>query len=145
MNGLFAFVTSAAIAIAFRSPLRAVPAAGLTGLLGWLTSRAVSQNGLPSIFGTFLGALVVGTMGELLARRLRKPAPLFVIPALFPLVPGLMAYNGMLLLAREELAQAGQLLTRTVFYAGAIAAGLAIPSALLRRRRATGQEDGQES
>lgn len=135
MSYLFAFIASAAIAVSFRGPRRAIWASGLTGLLGWAASQVAGYTGAPQMLGAFAGALAVGTAGEILARRLREPALLFVVPGLFPLVPGIMAYNGMLLLAREELSLAGQLLTRTVFYAGALAAGLALPPALLRRRR----------
>ncbi len=135
MSYLFAFVTSAAITISFRGPRRAIPASGLTGLLGWTGFQLVLALRGPQFLGAFVGAILVGMAGELLARRLKEPALLFVVPGLFPLVPGLMAYNGMLFLARGEMTEAGQLLTRTAFYAGALAAGLAIPPALLRRRR----------
>ncbi len=133
MNAFFAFLTSAAIAVSFRGPLRAVPAAGLAGMLGWTTARALMRAGAPELLGVFAGALMIGLAGELMARRLREPTLLFVVPGLFPLVPGLMAYNGMLMLAAERYTEAAQLLTRTLFYAGALAAGLALPTALFRR------------
>jgi len=134
INYLFAFITSAAIAISFRGPLRAAPAAGLAGMIGYAGYQVSTQwFGAPQMLGAFLGALLVGTTGEIMARRLREPTILFIVPGLFPLVPGLMAYNGMLLLAREELLEAGKMLTRTIFYAGALAAGLALPPALFRR------------
>lgn len=135
INYLFAFLTSAAITVSFRGPLRALPASGLAGLLGWAGYQGAQAMGAPQVGCAFMGALVVGTAAEVMARRLREPALLFVVPGLFPLVPGLMAYNGMLLLAREELLTAGQTLTRTMFYAGALAAGLAVPAAMFRRFR----------
>lgn len=134
LNLLFAFVTSSSIALAFRGPLRAAPAAGLTGLLGYATFVFAHQWGAPSTLSVFLGALMIGTAGELLARKLREPTLLFVAPGLFPLVPGLIAYSGMLGLARGEMVVAGQELTRTMFFAGALAAGLALPPVLLRPR-----------
>jgi uncharacterized membrane protein YjjB (DUF3815 family) len=136
MTYFFAFLGSAAIALSFRMPLRAVPAAGLAGVLGWF-----GYHGLTLLFGAspmlsaFVGALLVGTAGELFARKLREPTTMFIVPGLFPLVPGLMAYSGMLFLAREEMVAASQMLTRAAFYAGALAAGLALPPAIMRRRR----------
>lgn len=135
INILFAFITSAAIGISFRGPLRSIPPIGLAGMLGYAANQAVVRAGAPQVLAAFIGAAVVGTVGELMARRLREPTTLFVVPGLFPLVPGLMAYNGMLLLAREELILAAQMLTRTIFYAGALAAGLVVPPAILRRWR----------
>ncbi|MFZ5824828.1 MAG: threonine/serine exporter family protein [Bacillota bacterium] len=131
---LFAYITSAAIAVSFRAPGGAVPWAGLSGMLGWAGYDLSLRAGAPEPMAVFLGALLLGTVGELLARRLREPTILFIIPGLFPLVPGLIAYNGMLLLAREEMLGAGVQLTRTLFVAGALASGLAVPPALFRRR-----------
>ncbi|HLN62016.1 MAG TPA: threonine/serine exporter family protein [Symbiobacteriaceae bacterium] len=135
LNDLFAFVTSAAIAVSFRGHLRAAPGAGLAGMLGFVAYDLCLRLGGPQMLGAFLGAFVVGVCGELLARRLREPTLVFVVPALFPLVPGLMAYNGMLNLARGEISAAGHDLTRTIFYAGALAAGLSLPPAFFRRNR----------
>lgn len=131
---LFAYVTSAAIAISFRSPRRAIPWVGVSGLGAWAGYDIALRAGAPEPLAVFLGALTLGAVGEVLARRLREPTILFVIPGLFPLVPGIIAYNGMLLLAREETAEAAQQLSRALFIAGALAAGLAVPPALFRRR-----------
>lgn len=138
LNYLFAFITSAAIAVSFRGRLRAVPTAGLAGALGFAAYDICTRLGGPQMLAAFLGAFAVGLAGELMARRMREPTLVFVVPGLFPLVPGLMAYTGMLSLARQELLPAGHDLTRTLFYAGALAAGLAIPPTLLRRNRNTG-------
>lgn len=135
MSYLFAYITSAAIAIAYRGPLRAIPGAGLAGLLGWAGYHASRSFGAPEMLAVSIGAFMLGTTGEVLARMMREPTPLFVVPGLFPLVPGLLAYNGMLFLAREELVSAGQALARTGFYAAALAAGLALPPAIFRLRR----------
>jgi uncharacterized membrane protein YjjB (DUF3815 family) len=133
-NYSFAFLTSAAIAVSFRGRLRAVPASGLGGLLGFAAYDVCVRLGGPAVLGAFVGALTVGLAGEYLARRLREPTLMFVVPALFPLVPGMFAYMGMLDLARNDLASAGHELTRTLFYAGSLAAGLSLPPALVRRR-----------
>lgn len=134
LGALFAFITAAGASASFRAPLRPALASGLTGLLGYFVSDTALHIGAPQTLAVFLGALTVGVAGEFLARRLREPTLLFVVPGLFPLVPGLIAYNGMLSLARGELTSAGRELTRTMFYAGALVAGLALPPAILRHR-----------
>lgn len=131
----FAYLTSAAIAVSFRAPSRTILWVGFAGMMGWAGYDLSRLAGAPAVMAVFLGALLLGTVGELLARWLRQPAILFIIPGLFPLVPGLIAYNGMLLLAREEMAGAAQAFTRALFYAGSLAAGLAVPPALFRRWR----------
>lgn len=134
INLLMSFVTAGAIAVAFRGPLRAVLASGCTGLIGYGVYVGMKAINSPELLAIFLGALAVGTAGELFARTLREPTLLFVIPGLFPLVPGIWAYNGMLSMARGDMTTAGQDLARTMFWAGALAAGLALPPALLRNR-----------
>jgi uncharacterized membrane protein YjjB (DUF3815 family) len=135
MSYFFAFLTSAAITLSFRGRPRAVPGAGAAGMLGYVVYDICVRVQGSQVLGVFLGALAVGTAGELLARRLREPNLVFVVPALFPLVPGIMAYGGMLNLARGEMSAAVHDLTKTLFYAGALAAGLSLPPAFLRRRR----------
>jgi uncharacterized membrane protein YjjB (DUF3815 family) len=134
LNYGFAFLTSLTIAIAFRGPLRAVAGSGVTGLIGWAGYDVALRLGAPQMLAAFLGALLVGFAGEVLARHFREPAILFVVPGLFPLVPGLMVYGGMLNLARQEFSAAAFVLTRTMFYTGSLAAGLALPATLFRRR-----------
>lgn len=131
---IFAYICSAAITISFRGPRRAIPWVGLAGMVGWAGYDLSLRAGVPAPMATFLGALALGTVGELLARWLREPTILFIIPGLFPLVPGLIAYNGMLLLSRENMSDAAVQLSRALFFAGALAAGLALPPALFRRR-----------
>lgn len=135
MAYLFAFITSAAIAVSFRAPKRTIAWAGFSGMAGWAGYDLSLRAGAPAALAVFLGALALGTVGELLARWLREPTLLFILPGLFPLVPGLIAYNGMLLLAREQVLEGAVQLSRAIFFSGALAAGLAVPPAIFRRRR----------
>ncbi len=131
----FAFVTAAAIAISFRSPRRAILWTGLCGLAGWAGFDLALRAGAPDPAAVFAGALALGVVSELLARRLHLPAILFVIPGLLPLVPGIIAYRGMLLLSQSQLAEGAWQLARALLIAGILAAGLAIPPVMFRRWR----------
>lgn len=132
---LFAFMTSAAIAVTFRAPRRTIPWIGLSGLVAWAGYDLCLRLGTPPEMGIFVGALALGSLAELLARRLREPVILFIIPGLFPLVPGITAYRGMLLLSQNRLSEGALYVFRALFFAGTLAAGLAIPPALFRRWR----------
>ena len=131
----FAFLTSAAIAVSFRSPRRAILWTGLCGLVAWAGFDLVRRAGAPEAAAVFAGALALGMASEVLARRLHQPAILFVIPGLFPLVPGIIAYRGMLLLSESRLAEGAWQLARALLIAGILAAGLAIPPVVARRWR----------
>lgn len=131
----FAFITSACIAVSFRAPRQAIPWVGLSGLVAWAGYDITLRLGGPAGFAVFIGAISLGTLAEWLARRLRQPVILFVIPGLFPLVPGIIAYRGMLLFSQERLQEGASQLFRALFFAGTLAGGLAVPPALFRRRR----------
>lgn len=131
-----AFLTAAATSLAMRSPRHTIVPVGLVGLVGWVGYKI----GLliwpgAGAFAAFLGALCVGVVAELFARRLRQPTILFIIPGLFPLVPGIMAYRGTLALISGELSRAASIWVETLLYAGGLAVGLTIPPAFLRRGR----------
>ncbi|MBP2017527.1 uncharacterized membrane protein YjjB (DUF3815 family) [Symbiobacterium terraclitae] len=129
----FAFITAAAIAVSFRSPRATVPWAGLCGLMAWAGFDLSRRMGAPEPAAIFAGAIVLGVLAEALARLLHRPAILFVIPGLFPLVPGIIAYRGMLMLSRSDLAGGAWQLARALLYAGTLAAGLTVPTVLFRR------------
>ena len=61
---------------------------------------------------------------ELLARFMRTPATLFVIPAVIPLVPGSSLYYAMSCVVQRDLASAREYGTQTLEFALAIAAGM---------------------
>ncbi|MFO7275147.1 MAG: threonine/serine exporter family protein [Bacillota bacterium] len=131
----FAFLTSAAIAVSFRSPRGVILWSGFCGLVAWAGFDLALRAGAPDPAAVLVGALALGTAAEVLARRLHQPAILFVIPGLFPLVPGIIAYRGMLLLSQSRLAEGAWQLARALLIAGILAAGLAVPPVLFRRWR----------
>lgn len=130
-----AFVTSGAIGVSFRAPRSAILWIGLCGLVGWAGYDISLRLGAAEALAVFIGALTLGMLAEVLARRLRQPAILFIMPGLFPLVPGIIAYRGMLLISRNMAQEGAVQVLRALFVAGSLAAGLAIPPVLFRRRR----------
>lgn len=131
---LFAFLTSYGFAIVFQIPKRHLLRGGAVGSLGWAIYWLLNHaNGRP-VLATFTAALSVGVISEILARWRREPAVMFVVPGIFPLVPGVLAYQAMLALANGENQQAVGLAVDTLFYGGAIAAGIAASVTLFRLR-----------
>jgi len=129
----FAFVGAAIIGASFRLPRSTIPWAGLCGLTAWAGFDLSLRMGAPELAAVFVGAILLGVLAEVLARRLHHPAILFAIPGLIPLVPGIIAYRGMLMLSRNQLAEGAWQLARALLYAGILAAGLSIPTVLFRR------------
>lgn len=121
---LAALVGSFGFAMLFGLHRRYLLPASLGSMLVWgLFLGAQALLGgifLPSLLASGFAVLYA----ELMARLLRTPATLFVIPAIFPLVPGSSLYYAMSCAVRGELADARAYGTQTLLCALAIAAGI---------------------
>jgi len=100
-------------------------------MAGWIVYVAVEGAVGPNP-GYFAAALVIGLWAEVLAAFRRKPATIYIVTAIFPLVPGGGMYYTMLHSVRGDLWAAILSGYQTLGAAGAIAAGLAVSSALSR-------------
>ena len=73
------------------------------------------------IFAAFLSGLSVALLGHILARILRAPVSVFLIPGILPLVPGTSIYNCVYNIIRSSREQSTYYLIETMQIAGAIA------------------------
>ena len=74
-------------------------------------------------------------ISEILARKLKYPAILFVIPGIIPLVPGLGMYNTMLYLIQNDYNNAIAKGADVLFVGGAISLGVLIITSLAKTFR----------
>ena len=134
---LTAFLGSLGFALLFGLHRQSLLPASLGGLLAWgvyLLTEALLHS-------AFLAALIASVLSllyaELMARLQKKPATLFVVPAIIPLVPGSSLYYAMSSAVRGEMGQARAYGSQTLLTALAIAAGISLVIALreLRTRR----------
>lgn len=91
-----------------------------------------------NIVGTFIAALLVGIMGEILSVKLKTPSTVFITPGIIPLVPGAGMYYTMLHFVNEDFTQMLNIGANTLFSAGSIAMGILVGSIFsksLRRMR----------
>jgi uncharacterized membrane protein YjjB (DUF3815 family) len=79
-----------------------------------------------------LGALCVGIFSEIAAAVYRKPATVYIIPGIIPLVPGGGMYETMLYSVLGNRETASFIGFRTLSAAAAIAVAIAIASSLAR-------------
>lgn len=129
---IFSAISTVGFAIFLNTPALTLIPAGITGGIGWSIYFYLMQITLSSIFSNFIAALVVGLLSEILARRLKHPAILFVIPGIIPLVPGLGMYNTMLYLVQRNFDLAIATGTDVLFVGGAISLGVLISTSLAR-------------
>jgi uncharacterized membrane protein YjjB (DUF3815 family) len=118
------FIMGAAIGVLYRIPRSVLLYASFNGTVAWLVTYVLLQAGTNVVAASFVSALVIGALAEMLARALRKPATVFIIPGFIPLVPGREAFTTMQYLVEGRQLDALSMGAQTLFMAGAIAFGI---------------------
>lgn len=102
--------------------------AGLSGVSGWIAYDLINTGTGRVVFATFVGALVVGLYSEIAARVKKAPALIFSVSGIFPLVPGLGAYETVKLFMENNIIDGITKGIETFASAGAIAIGIMLMS-----------------
>jgi uncharacterized membrane protein YjjP (DUF1212 family) len=124
-----------AFAVLFRARMREVPVILATGVVGFLTARlASSGNGDPAV-GSFLGALAVGLVSNLYARRVNRPATVPMLPGILMLVPGSMGYRALDAFVSHDTLQGVETAFLMLLVAISLVGGLLTANAVLPPRR----------
>jgi uncharacterized membrane protein YjjB (DUF3815 family) len=134
-NLVLAFIGSLCPAVLFNAERKKFFWLGLSGAIGWLVFKWMENLTGRVILSTFAGALAVGIYSEVMARLLKSPSTVFSILGIFPLVPGLGAYNTAKFIVEGDLASASASGIETIGSAGAIAIGIMVISAVIRSNR----------
>lgn len=132
---IFSFISTLGFSVIFNIPKGLLVKSSLVGAIGWLVFYISSLFLNNSIISTFFASLTVGILGELSARYYKKPATVFIIPGIIPLVPGAGMYYTMLALIEENFYAAATKGTETIFIAAAISTGLIVSTTLSRSIR----------
>lgn len=125
-NFIFSFLSTLGFSVIFNIPKESLLKSALIGAIGWIVYIKFSTP----IVGVFFGALIVGVLGEIFARLFKKPATIFIIPGIIPLVPGTGMYYTMYAIIEKNFLEAANIGTETFFIALSISCGIIIPSSL---------------
>ena len=106
INFFFSSLATIGFSIFFNSPIKV-----LTSIRNYRWYRLDFYKILFDIFGNailsnFLAATLISLLSEILARKMKYPAIIFVIPGILPLIPGLGLYNTMLYLVKGNYTNA---------------------------------------
>lgn len=114
--------------LVFSIPLKILLVSGLNGGLGWLIYKII-LNKFDSIYvATFVSALVIAVLSEILAKKLRYPASIFNFPGIINLCPGEAIYNTMYYFINGQREIAIASFYKALVIAGAIAFGVLLAS-----------------
>lgn len=129
---IWALMGTLGFGILFRAPLRDLPLAAIGGSIAWgafLLARHISGS---EGFAYLAASIAVGLYAEILSGIMKRPATLFILCAIIPLVPGAGTYYTMFYAVSGLGDKAARTGFGTNIAAGGIAAGLAVASALAR-------------
>lgn len=131
-NFFFSFLATLGFSIFFNSPKKSLINAGIIGGIGWTVYSILFNLSENIILANFFAATLISILSEILARKMKYPAIIFVIPGMLPLIPGLSLYNTMLSLVEGNYTSAVSIGTNALFISASIAMGVLLVTSLVK-------------
>ena len=139
---IWGFIAAGAFAVLFNVPVRSLLHAALGGALGFLVRNLLLQQGADLPLATFTGAFAIGIWSAFWSHRIVVPNHVISIPAMIPMIPGVLAYRtmmGLLNFSDVPVAERATVLAETAAFGMqaiitllGIAFGIAIPNIIDR-------------
>lgn len=120
---------------------------GLSGAAGWLAYMLVHKATGHLVLSIFAGSIMVGFFSEGAARIFKSPSTIYSIPGIFPLVPGIPAYESIQYMVENKLLESASKAIEALEGACAIACGILFATAIFRiitRMRSKSDSNYQE-
>ena len=118
-----AVFATGAFSVLFSVPRRQWIFAGITGGAGWIVYRGLTEPA-GIVAATFAAAVAVTLMARCLAVARRSPVTVFLVPGIFPLVPGVGIYYTSYYFVMNDFAAASAKGVETLKLAVAITLGI---------------------
>ncbi|BAS26936.1 threonine/serine exporter family protein [Limnochorda pilosa] len=131
----FAVILSLGSAVGFQVDARAWLPAAMAGGVTWWSYVFILERSERFGLAVFSSAAVLGLVAYLFARAFRLPTTSFVVPGFIPLVPGVTVYRAILGVVQGDTVGSFRLFYDALLAAGAIAAGIALSTAIVRSFR----------
>lgn len=129
---IFAGLATCGFAIFFNVQPKLLLWTAPIGALGWLVYVLGVFNYENPMIYSFTAAAVISLCSEILARKLKQPAILFVIPGILPLVPGVGLYQTVYSIMFKKYGLAATIGTKSVIVSIGIALGILVVASLSR-------------
>jgi len=129
------FLTAAGAALLFHVPARAALVCGAIGILAGAVKLMSGAFIDSTILSTFFATLLVALLAHVAARVERMPVTVYLIPCIFPFVPGAGMYQIVFSLIENRTGDAIAFFFRTMVEAGAIALSIFIIDTIFRLGR----------
>ena len=126
-----AFVAASVLPIIFGIPKRHIIADGVVGALGWLCYLLVSQK-MTIVMATLFASMLVAFLSNILARMLKAPVTVFLIPGILSMVPGTSIYRVIHYMIQNDSDSTRYYLMETLQIAGMIVFAILIVETVFR-------------
>ncbi len=121
---IVAMIATISFAILFTAPQKEVIYCGLTGALGWAVYYGMTQNNINSVLASLVSTFCLTIMARCLAVIRKNPVTMYMLPGIFPLVPGAGIYYTAYYLFIGNTEMSGFKGLETLEIAGAIVFGI---------------------
>ena len=95
-KGIWFGLAAVGFAVLFNVPTRTLVPIFVMGAFGGLTKAIMLHYEINVIGASFAGATLIGFISIFFAHEKHAPPPIFAIPAVIPMVPGIFAYRMMI-------------------------------------------------
>lgn len=129
---IFSYLAAVGFAVFLNAPKKTLYISGFIGMISWIIYVVLMRLGLDMMTSNFIGASVATVLSEVLARKMRKPAVLFLIPGIITLIPGLGLYNTMYYAIEKNFELFFSTGVNVMFASMAIALGVIVSFSLIR-------------
>ena len=129
---IFSYLAAVGFAVFLNSPKKTLYISGAVGMISWTIYVLLMRVNFDMISANFIAASVAALICEILARKMKKPTILFVVPGIITLIPGLGLYNTMYYLIEGDYRLAVTTGMNVILASGAIALGVIVVTSLFR-------------
>lgn len=129
---IFSYLAAVGFAVFLNSPKKTLYVSGSIGMISWTIYIILMRIDFDMMSANFIAASVASLLCEILARKMKKPTILFVVPGIITLIPGLGLYNTMSYVIEGNFQESFTTGTNVIFASGAIALGVIVVSSFFR-------------
>lgn len=131
---IVSIISTLSFAVLFNAPKKELLYCGLTGGIGWIVYLICLKNNVSIYISCLLAAIILTLVARTISALRRKPVTLYLVPGIFPLVPGAGIYYTSYYLIMGQMESFSSKGAETFLIAGAITLGIvfgfAIPQSL---------------
>lgn len=119
-------------ALLFRVTGKKLAAVGIGGCISWIVYLLVWNAYDDKALAILASTITVGILAEILARVMKTPVIVLLVPMLIPLIPGSDLYYTTSYLVRGQAAECTETLNLLAWEAGAIAFGIILVTCMVQ-------------